>query len=218
MRAAGLALLAVIFGGLFARRATQRAGSANPIGPGMTHYELTPYAESPRAVRRADGLSSALQLGLLAGMTLVIAAGFLGTPVGSRNFAIVMVWIAWWAALMLVAVPGFGRAWCSVCPLPLPGEWLQRGAILAPRGRGLGLKLRWPRRLRKMWVQNAAFVARGARSACPCSPSLGGPASSWLGLVLAAVGAEPRFRAPGLLPLRLPGGRLHRPVRAGRAG
>ncbi|MCJ7513689.1 MAG: 4Fe-4S binding protein, partial [Anaerolineales bacterium] len=89
---------------------------------------------------------------------LVIVAGLLGTPVGSRNPATVLVWIAWWAALMIVAVPFFGRLWCGVCPLPLPGEWLQRGALLRPRGGGLGLGLPWPRRLRGLWVQNAAFV------------------------------------------------------------
>jgi polyferredoxin len=100
----------------------------------------------------------ALQLAALGGLLLVIAAGLLGTPVGSRNPATVLVWIAWWAALMIVAVPVLGRVWCGVCPLPLPGEWLQRGALLRPRGGGYGLGLRWPRRLRGLWVQNAAFV------------------------------------------------------------
>jgi polyferredoxin len=100
----------------------------------------------------------ALQLILLAGLILMIIAGLLGTPVGSRNPAIVLVWIAWWAAMMLVAVPVFGRLWCSVCPLPLPGEWLQRGALLRPHGPGRGLGLRWPRQLRGLWLQNAAFL------------------------------------------------------------
>jgi len=31
--------------------------------------------------------------------------------------------------------PFFGRGWCAVCPIPLPGEWLQRGAVLAPPGK-----------------------------------------------------------------------------------
>jgi hypothetical protein len=94
----------------------------------------------------------------LGGFVLAIVAGLSGTPVGNRNFAIVFVWIAWWALLMLVAVPFFGRAWCSICPLPVPGEWLQRGAVLGPQGRGLGLGRRWPRRLRNIWLQNGAFA------------------------------------------------------------
>ncbi len=69
---------------------------------------------------------------MLAGFIFTIVAGLIGTPVGSRNFAIVFVWIAWWAILILAAVPFFGRGWCAVCPIPLPGDWLQRGAVLAP--------------------------------------------------------------------------------------
>ncbi len=94
----------------------------------------------------------------LAGFILAIVAGLFGTPVGSRNFSIVAVWIAWWALLMLLAVPLLGRGWCTICPIPAPGEWLQRGALLAPAGRGLGLGRRWPKVLRNIWVQNAAFV------------------------------------------------------------
>jgi polyferredoxin len=93
----------------------------------------------------------------LASFILAIAAGLWGTPVGSRNFGIIFVWIAWWAMLMLVAVPLFGRGWCSICPIPAPGEWLQRGALLGPNGGGKGMSRRWPSRLRNIWLQNAAF-------------------------------------------------------------
>lgn len=96
---------------------------------------------------------------MLAGYVLAILAGLVGTPVGNRNFSIVFVWIAWWAVLILVAVPFFGRGWCAVCPIPLPGEWLQRGAVLAPPDRRpKWLNLRWPRILRNIWLQNASFL------------------------------------------------------------
>jgi len=106
-----------------------------------------------------------LSLFALAGFWLAVLAGLLGTPVGNRNFSIVLVWIAWWGALMLVSVPIFGRGWCSICPIPLPGEWLQRGALLAPQGEatvrrtsGLGVEKRWPKILRNAWLQNGMFV------------------------------------------------------------
>ncbi len=100
-----------------------------------------------------------LRVVLLAGFLLAILSGLLGTPVGNRNFSIVAVWIAWWALLILVAVPLFGRAWCSVCPIPMPGEWLQNGALLGPgRRAGYGLNRRWPRRMRNIWLQNVAFT------------------------------------------------------------
>jgi hypothetical protein len=99
-----------------------------------------------------------LQIVALGGFAFAILAGFAGTPVGNRNFGVVFVWIAWWALLMLVAVPLFGRGWCSICPIPLPGEWIQRGAMLKPSGRGVGLGLRWPNKLRNIWLQNGAFA------------------------------------------------------------
>lgn len=96
----------------------------------------------------------------LAILLLIIAGGLAGTPVGNRNIGIVLVWIGWWAALVLAAVPLLGRGWCAVCPLPLPGEWLQRGAVLGPsRGRTwLASGRRWPRALRNTWLQTALFL------------------------------------------------------------
>jgi polyferredoxin len=96
---------------------------------------------------------------MLAGFLLAIQAGFFGTPVGNRNFGIVFVWVTWWAALILVIVPFFGRGWCAVCPIPLPGEWLQRGAILnPPEKKPRWFNLRWPNRLRNIWLQNLTFT------------------------------------------------------------
>ncbi len=101
----------------------------------------------------------ALSVLLLSGYIFAITAGWIGTPVGSHNFSIVFVWIAWWAILILVAVPLFGRGWCAVCPIPLPGEWLQRGAVLEPaEHKPRWLNLRWPKALRNIWLQNISFL------------------------------------------------------------
>lgn len=96
---------------------------------------------------------------MLVGYIFAILAGLIGTPVGSHNFSIVFVWIAWWAILILVAVPFFGRGWCAVCPIPLPGEWLQRGAVLSPPDkRPKWLNLRVPKTFRNIWLQNISFL------------------------------------------------------------
>lgn len=96
---------------------------------------------------------------MLIGYIFAILAGLIGTPVGSHNFSIVFVWIAWWAILILVAVPFFGRGWCAVCPIPLPGEWLQRGAVLSPPDkRPKWLNLRVPKMFRNIWLQNISFL------------------------------------------------------------
>ena len=108
---------------------------------------------------KARAFQPALMLLTLAVFTLAILSGLAGTPAGSRNFGIIFVWIVWWALLIVVLVPFLGRFWCTVCPIPAPGEWLQRRAIVRrgparPWTRGL----RWPRRLKNMWLQNFGFL------------------------------------------------------------
>ena len=106
-----------------------------------------------------------LRLLTLAGFVFAIAAGLFGSAVGSHNFAIIFVWIAWWSVFKLVFIPLGGRSWCSICPIPLPGEWLQQGGILQKGHRGLGLNLRWPKRLKGSWLQSGAFLLIGLFSA-----------------------------------------------------
>jgi hypothetical protein len=105
----------------------------------------------------------------LPGFLLAILTGLLGTTTGSSNFAIVFVWIVWWGLLMVVLLPLGGRFWCLVCPVPAPGEWLQRGALVdapgtatslvdAGRSDNRGGPRHWPKPFRGIWVQNAAFL------------------------------------------------------------
>lgn len=95
----------------------------------------------------------------LVGFVLAILAGVWGTPAGARNFGIIFVWIVWWTLLIIALVPLFGRLWCAVCPIPAPGEWLQRrGIVRRVPGRLLGLGRRWPRWLRNIWLQNVGFL------------------------------------------------------------
>jgi hypothetical protein len=122
----------------------------------------------------------------LAGFLFTLLAGLFGSPIGSHNFAIIFVWIAWWTALKLVFIPLGGRSWCSVCPLPLPGEWLQQGGLVSKAQRRLGLGLRWPKRLRGYWLQAGLFLSIGLFSAVTLTNAR---LTSWilLGLIALAV-------------------------------
>ncbi|MGQ9629037.1 MAG: 4Fe-4S binding protein [bacterium] len=92
--------------------------------------------------------------------TIILLAGFIGGySAGNYNFGIMIVWILWWVLLMLVLVPGFSRMWCMVCPFPAFSDWAQRGRIFGVRqGKLGGLNLRWPKRLKNMWVMNIGFL------------------------------------------------------------
>jgi ferredoxin len=100
-----------------------------------------------------------LMLGTLLIFVLVILTGLFGTTAGSRSFAIIFVWIVWWAFLILMMVPFFGRLWCTVCPIPALGEWMQRGSIINKKSGDLHtLNWRWSGRLKNMWLQNFGFL------------------------------------------------------------
>ncbi len=101
----------------------------------------------------------------LAGFVFTIQAGLLGSPVGSSNFSIIFVWIAWWTALKLFFIPFGGRSWCSNCPIPMPGEWMQNGGLLRPRSKNAGLNLRWPGFIKGSWLQAVGFMLIGLFSA-----------------------------------------------------
>ncbi|MBI2874991.1 MAG: 4Fe-4S binding protein [Firmicutes bacterium] len=90
---------------------------------------------------------------------VILTAGWGGTVIGNRNFAIVIIWIVWWSALMMVMVPFASRVWCSACPLPAPAEWIQRLTITGTRGKLPGtLGKKWPKALRNMWLVNFVFM------------------------------------------------------------
>jgi len=119
---------------------------------------------------------------------VAIIAGFFGTPAGSHNFSIIFVWIVWWALLIIVLVPFFGRLWCTICPIPSLGEWFQRrGIIRRIPGPLRSLHWRWPRRLRNIWLQNFGFLAVAVFSPIVLtSPSV----SAWVlvGMIGLAIG------------------------------
>jgi polyferredoxin len=142
----------------------------------------------------------------LAVFVVVIVTGLFGTPAGNHNFGIIYVWLVWWALLKLVLVPFLGRFWCSICPIPAPGDWLQRRSILTPRPGGklytlAGRVLRksaagavrpWPRFLRNIWAQNFGFLAVALFSALILTSPLA-TALTLLAFILTSLGVSLLF-------------------------
>ncbi|HIQ06055.1 MAG TPA: 4Fe-4S binding protein [Anaerolineae bacterium] len=155
----------------------------------MIHQRINLLARVPflKTILRSRAFQPTLMLITLFFFTLAILTGLFGTPTGNRNFGIVFVWIVWWALLIIILVPFFGRLWCAMCPIPAPGEWLQRrGVIRRVPGRPRTLRWRWPRRLKNIWLQNFGFLGVAIFSAMILTrPSI----SAWLllGFVLTGV-------------------------------
>lgn len=108
-------------------------------------------------ILRSRYFQPVIHFGMLAGWSLVIATGFLGVPIGSGNLSIMLVWIAWWAALLILLTPLLGRIWCVACPLPSLAEWISRSSIMEKSQSRSSLGIKWPEWLDNIWLQNAAF-------------------------------------------------------------
>ncbi|HZT44377.1 MAG TPA: 4Fe-4S binding protein [Chthonomonadaceae bacterium] len=104
---------------------------------------------------------------------IFLLAGIFGSPVGSRNIMIVFIWILWWFALIAVLVPFGSRLWCTMCPLPFFGDWVQRHAVVTVRkGNSAGTRNQlfgrlqvWPKKLSNIWAQNIGFLCLASFSA-----------------------------------------------------
>ena len=154
----------------------------------MTRIELTSNP-TIRQLLVSRGLQTGIRGVTLVGFLFAILAGLLGTRVGSHNFAIIFVWIAWWTGLKLFFIP-LGRP-VLVRDLPDPDA---RGMAPARRparpgreGPRPGFGRRWPAFLRNSWLQVGFFVLMGLFSAVILTqPQVTG----WvlLGLIALAIG------------------------------
>lgn len=161
----GLAgLLSIAFLGLVWTRPDAPASGRQPRSQQGLRLDLVRNRVTGWLLRRR-AFQFTLFLPMMLVLFLVVVAGFRGSPVGNHNLAIILVWMAWWPLMALVLIPVGGRAWCTVCPIPAPGEWAQRLALVGKReGRPFSLAWRWPAFLHNMWPQNITFLAVAALS------------------------------------------------------
>ena len=131
-----------------------------PVPPEVCYpvYDLTKIGLVSRIVKHR-ALQFVLMVVNLFFFTVVILTGIFGSPVGNRNFSIIFVWIVWWALLIMLLIPLTARLWCTMCPIPSVGEWVQRLSLVRRRGGPpLSMARTWPRFLRNIWPQNLSFV------------------------------------------------------------
>jgi polyferredoxin len=97
---------------------------------------------------------TALRAAAVTLFVLVVAAGFLGSPVPSANIATVLTWTVWWT-LVVISVLVVGTSWCSVCPWNTLATLLVRRRMWGTDASASSLDLKVPRWLRSVWP---AFV------------------------------------------------------------
>lgn len=97
---------------------------------------------------------------------IVILTATLGTKVSGRNLGVLMMWAIWLFVIVAILTPFLGRFWCTICPLPFVGDFLQRRSSFNPeRGktkgfnnRFYGLSLTWPLWLKNDWLRLFFFM------------------------------------------------------------
>jgi NADPH-dependent glutamate synthase beta subunit-like oxidoreductase len=123
----------------------------------IAQFDFTSVGLIRRMLKSRLFQASILLPSLLIFMVL-IWVGFVGTPVGAQNAAIMVVWIFWFGLLAILLIPFGGRLWCMLCPLPSPGEWLSRRTVVRRAKKVHTLGLKWPLRLDNIWLQNIGFL------------------------------------------------------------
>lgn len=87
----------------------------------------------------------------------IVAAGLFGNQNAAMNIAPLLTWTIWWVGLVFLILY-FGKAWCYVCPWDAIATWVEGMKFWGPRKDGLGLRLRWPARMRNIWFAVGMFV------------------------------------------------------------
>ncbi len=112
-----------------------------------------------KRIVRWRGTVFLLQLLNLLFFIFIIIAGLIGNPSGGENFSITVVWILWFA-LVEFMIFFAGRLWCTMCPMPVLGEWLARRRLVeVPKIRKwFSLGREWPKSLDNMWISALGFL------------------------------------------------------------
>ncbi|NOR33883.1 MAG: 4Fe-4S binding protein [Bacteroidales bacterium] len=97
---------------------------------------------------------------------IVIMTSLFGTKMSGRNLGVLLMWAVWLFLIIAIMTPFAGRIWCTICPLPMFGDLIQRGSFFSPRkgrtkgynNKFFGLSLKWPQRLSNNWLRLIVFL------------------------------------------------------------
>lgn len=105
-------------------------------------------------------------------MYIILLTTMFGTKMAGGNLGILLLWVVWLVALVVLFVPFGGRIWCTVCPIPMFGDAIQRGTAtgVRPGKTGIynnklsGLMRSWPARFANAVPRTLVFLSFGTAS------------------------------------------------------
>jgi polyferredoxin len=97
---------------------------------------------------------------------IVLMTSFFGTKMSGRNLGVLLMWVVWLFLIIGVMTPFAGRIWCTICPLPMFGDLIQRGSFFNPKtgrtraynNKFFGLSWKWPGKLSNNWLRLIVFL------------------------------------------------------------
>jgi polyferredoxin len=128
---------------------------AHAVGGGF-RFDLMSFAPFKAAVKsRATQVT--IQMSLLVLFLLVVAAGFYGNQIQTKNIAPTLTWNIWWIGLIFLIL-FFGKAWCYACPWDGLTSWLRRLSFRGGEEETFNLGWKWPKALRNIYPATILFV------------------------------------------------------------
>ncbi|MBT3270388.1 4Fe-4S binding protein [Candidatus Poribacteria bacterium] len=123
---------------------------------GGFRFDLMAFGPMKAAVKsRATQVS--VQMFLLLTFALVIAAGFYGNQMPTKNIAPTLTWNIWWIGLIFLIL-FVGKVWCYACPWDGLTSWLRRLSFRAGKEETFNLGWKWPKALRNIYPATILFV------------------------------------------------------------
>ncbi|MCX8172938.1 MAG: hypothetical protein N3D09_04945 [Archaeoglobaceae archaeon] len=145
-----LAILVFLFGIFYARRG---------VGDGreLDLLSIPFFGKRLKNLLKSRGSTFFLQWVNLVIFLLIIVTGLFGNPSGGENFSIIIVWVLWFA-LVEYMIFFSGRTWCTMCPMPVFGEWVARKRVLSVNRKFFSLNKSWPKSIDNMWISALGFL------------------------------------------------------------
>lgn len=140
------------------------AGEKIKVQPSGTDLFLRfPFLEKAARSRWPQIIFTVIALLLI---YVVIMTTIFGTKVSGRNLGVLLMWAVWLFLLVFFMTPFGGRIWCTICPLPMIGDFLQRRSFFTPitgktgryNNHFSGLFLKWPSWLANNWLRLFVFL------------------------------------------------------------